>query len=160
MKRILCALALWSLSGMAPTAWAHDYTLGDIAIGHPWARASIGQAKAGAAYLTLSNAGSETDRLVAVETPVAKKAQVHTHSMENGVMKMRPVEAAEVPPSAAVMFQPGGLHVMLMGLKAPLVEGESFPLVLIFEKAGRIEIMVAVQPATSTEPTMEHKHGS
>jgi len=160
MKRILCALALWSLSGMAPTAWAHDYTHGDIAIGHPWARASIGQAKAGAAYLSLSNDGSETDRLIAVETTVAKKAEIHTHSMENGVMKMRPVEAAEVPPGAPVMFQPGGLHVMLMGLKAPLVEGERFPLVLIFEKAGRIEVMVAVQPATSAEPAMEHKHGS
>ncbi len=160
MKRILCALALWALSGIAQTAWAHDYTLGDISIGHPWARASIGQAKAGAAYLTLSNAGAETDRLISAETSVAKKAEIHTHIMENGVMKMRPVEAAEVPPGAPVMFQPGGLHVMLMGLKAPLVEGERFPLVLIFEKAGRIEVMVAVQPATSTEPVMEHKHGS
>jgi copper(I)-binding protein len=160
MNRILCALALWALSGMAQTAWAHDYTLGDISIGHPWARASIGQAKAGAAYLTLSNAGSETDRLVAVESTAAKKTEIHTHSMENGVMKMRPVEAAEVPPGAPVVFQPGGLHVMLMGLKAPLAEGESFPLILVFEKAGRIEVSVKVESATQEKPEMEHKHGS
>lgn len=160
MKRILCALALWALSGMTQTAWAHDYTLGDISIGHPWARASIGQAKAGAAYVTLSNAGSETDRLIAAETPVAKKAEVHTHIMENGIMKMRPVEAAEVPPGAPVVFQPGGLHIMLMGLKAPLTVGDSFPLVLVFEKAGRIEVSVKVEPATHEEPKMKHDHSS
>jgi len=147
---------------------AHDYKLGDLTIEHPWARASIGQVPNGAAYLTIVNAGQETDRLLAVESDVAKHVALHTHLMEDGVMKMRPVDAIEVAPGAPTVLQPGGLHVMLMGLTAPLVEGELFPLTLTFERAGKVEIEVIVQEAapmdggTMDGGTMDggHKGGS
>jgi len=137
---------------LAAPAGAHEFKLGNLTIDHPWARASIGQAKVGAAYFALINHGEEPDRLIGVETPVAERPALHTHLMEEGVMKMRPVEAIEIDPGAPTLLQPGGLHVMLMGLKAPLVEGESFPLVLTFEKSGSIEIEVTVDSATAMGP--------
>lgn len=115
-----------------------------IAVEAPFARASAGPVKNGAAYLTLRNDGGEDDRLVAARAPVADRVELHTHLHENGVMRMRQVEAIEVPAGGMAMLKPGGDHVMLMGLKAPLKEGESFPLTLIFEKAGEITVDVAI----------------
>lgn len=155
-------LGLAAPASLAPAA-AHEFKLGDLHVDHPWARASIGAAKAGAAYVTITNHGSETDRLVAAATPVARNASLHSHLMEDGVMKMRPVEAIEVAPGEPAVLQPGGLHIMLMGLNAPLEEGGSFPLTLTFEKAGSIEVEVQVEKATEMGPGkgMEHQgHGS
>ena len=144
-------------------ATAADYTLGDLAIHKPWARASIGQAQAGAAYVTVMNKGSLPDRLIAAEGEVANRVELHTHMMEDGVMKMRPVKAIEVAPGEPAVLKPGGLHIMLMGLKAPLVQGQSFPLTLVFEKAGRVEIEIPIGEATAMEHQMDqkgHKKGS
>ncbi len=138
-------------------AAAADYTLGDLAVHKPWARASIGQAQAGAAYVTVMNQGSLPDRLIAVEGEVANRVELHTHMMEDGVMKMRPVKAIEVAPGEPAVLKPGGLHIMLIGLKAPLVEGQSFPLTLVFENSGRVEIEVPIGEATAMEHQMEHK---
>jgi len=161
--RALMLIVLLALAGPAsvvPPAAAHEYKLGSLLLDHPWARASIGAAKAGAAYLTITNHGAEADRLVAAATPVARDASLHTHLMEEGVMKMRPVEALEIAPGEPAVLQPGGLHIMLMGLTTPLVEGDSFPLTLTFEKAGSIEVEVKVEGATEMGPGkgMEHQH--
>lgn len=158
MKFLLALCALFF--GLAAPALAGDYTLGELRIEQPWARASIGQSKTGAAYLTLNNGGEAIDRLLSVATPAAKHAGLHTHLMDAGVMKMRPVEAIEVAPGAPTVLRPGGLHVMLMGLGAPLTEGASFPLRLTFEKAGTVEVEVRVQGIGAMEPKMDHKHGS
>jgi hypothetical protein len=141
---------------LALPAAAHDYTLGDLTIVHPWARASAGEAKNGAAYLDVINNGSETDRLIAASTPAAEHAELHMHAAENGIMKMRPVEAIEIAPGQHIVLQPGGFHLMLMGLAAPLVEGESFPLTLTFEKAGNIEVSAEI----ASVGTMHSDHGS
>ncbi len=158
MKKFLALCAL--LLGFGAPALAGDYRVGDLRVEQPWARASIGQARTGAAYLTLNNGGEAVDRLLSVATPAAKHAGLHTHLMEAGVMKMRPLEGIEVAPGAPTVLRPGGLHVMLMGLKAPLVEGESFPLTLTFERAGAIEVQVRIQGIGAMEPKMEHEHGS
>lgn len=149
------AVLIGVLFQVAPSI-AGDTVLGGLMVHQPWARASIGQSKAGAAYLTVTNSGSESDKLIAAEGTVAKKVELHGHQMDDGVMKMRPVEAIEVAPGEPTVLKPGGLHVMLMGLKAPLVEGESFHLTLVFEKAGRIEVEVAIQKATDMEPNSDH----
>ncbi|MDJ0945443.1 MAG: copper chaperone PCu(A)C [Kiloniellales bacterium] len=151
LPAILLATAL-----LSNPAAAGDYTLGDLTVHKPWARASIGQAQAGAAYLTVMNKGSLPDRLIAAEGTVANRIELHTHMMDGGVMKMRPVQAIEVAPGEPAVLKPGGLHVMLMGLKAPLVKGESFPLTLVFEKAGRIEIEVPIGEGTAMEHQMDH----
>lgn len=123
-----------------------------------WARASAGGAKAGAAYLSLANGGPSADRLLAASTPVAAKAELHTHLNENGVMKMRRVDGVDLPAGGSVEFAPGGLHVMLMGLAKPLAEGDSFPLTLTFEHAGTVTVGVQVRAAGAMDAGMAHKH--
>jgi hypothetical protein len=149
MYRAMAVFWFIFLIAGAPTGWANDYKAGDISISHPWARASAGKAKAGAAYITITNNGTHVDRLIKMATPVAKKASLHTHKVEGDIMRMRPVKAVEVNPGEPTVMKPGGLHVMLMGLKAPLKEGAAFPLTLTFEKAGAIEVRVMVMKVGS-----------
>ena len=156
LRYLSLAAALLVTALLSNLAAAADYTLGDLTIHKPWARASIGQAQAGAAYLTVMNKGSLPDRLIAAEGTVANRVELHTHMMDGGVMRMRPVKAIEVAPGEPAVLKPGGLHVMLMGLKAPLVKGESFPLTLVFEKAGRIEVEVPIGEGMAMEHRMDH----
>jgi hypothetical protein len=81
-------------------------------------------------------------------------ADAHETKAEGGVMKMRPLDKPEIAPGQALEFKPGGAHVMLMGLKHPLKEGESFPLVLTFEKAGTVSVAVKVERAGASRPSM------
>jgi len=103
-------------------ALADDYKIGELEIDQPWARATPGGVKNGAAYLTLRNGGQNLDRLIAVESTAAKRVGLHNSVEENGVMKMRSLEAIDVPPDGTAMLAPGGMHIMLMGLNAPMVE--------------------------------------
>lgn len=126
------------------SATAHEFQVEDITIDHPWARATAGQAPNGAAYMSLANNGTAADYLVAAAGDVAERVELHQHSMVDGVMQMRKVDEIEVAPGAPMVLEPGGLHVMLIGLKAPLKEGGSFPLTLTFKEAGDVEVSVSV----------------
>ena len=154
LVRLLPALLLALV--LALPAAAHEYTLGDLKIVHPWARASAGAAQNGAVYLEIVNAGSAPDRLIGASSPAAAHAEPHMHASENGIMKMRPVEAIDIGPGQHVVLKPGGFHLMLMGLTAPLAEGDSFPITLVFEKAGSIEVSAEV----ASVGTMHSEHGS
>jgi periplasmic copper chaperone A len=140
--------ALLTLGLAAPTL-AHDYRLGDLHIDHPWARATAPQQPNGGAYLAITNAGTTADRLLEAESPVAERVELHTHDVDSeGVMRMRQVDAIDVPAGETTALRPGGLHVMLIGLEDRLVQGEQFPLTLVFEAAGPIEVEVTVEPVT------------
>jgi copper(I)-binding protein len=142
LKTLLAAVAA---ALIAAPALASDAKVGDLTITHAFARASAGPAKAGAAYLTVKNGGAADDRLVAVKSSVAARTGLHSHINEGGVMKMRPVEGGiPVPAGGVATLAPGGYHVMMMGLAAPLVEGETFQLELTFEKAGTVTVDVKV----------------
>lgn len=143
MKTILYALVL--CAGLGQSALAQS--AGSIEVTHAWARATAATAKTGAAYLTLVNKGTSDDRLVAVAGTVAAKAELHVTNAENGVMKMRPLAAVEVKAGGQAELKPGGMHIMLVGLAAPLKEGQQFPLTLTFEKAGTVEVTVTVEKA-------------
>jgi len=86
---------------------------------------------------------------------VAGEAQLHTTITDNGVMKMRPVSAIDLKPGASVTLKPGGMHVMLMDLKQPLKNGDSFPIALTFEKAGKVNATVKVQKAGAMSGGMD-----
>jgi hypothetical protein len=144
LSRTILATALF-LVLQTFAATAHETMVGDLMIGHPWARATVGQSKYAAAYFTLMNTGNMADRLIAASTPIAEKAELHTHFLENGVMRMRPVDGIDVQPGAPVELKPGGLHIMLMGMKDPLKEGSTFPLTLTFQKSGVISVTVQVE---------------
>lgn len=122
-----------------------------------WARPTPGGAKTGAAYLTLMEHGGTADHLTGASTPAAERAEVHETRMQDGVMRMRPVESLEVPAGGMVALTPGGLHLMLMGLKHPLKAGETFPVTLSFAKSGNVEITVTVQ-AKPPAGAPQHAH--
>ena len=113
-------------------------------IDHPWARASAGNARNGAAFLTITNQGPP-DRLMRVSSPVADVAELHESVDDNGVMKMRPVAAITLEQGKPVTLAPGARHVMLMGLKAPLKQGDAFPLTLTFEHGPPVTVTVRVE---------------
>jgi periplasmic copper chaperone A len=115
-----------------------------------WAGATPGNAENGAAYVTITSPAA--DRLVSASTPVAKKAELHTMSMQGMVMKMRPISGVDIPAGQPVSLKPGGEHIMLMGLNQPLREGQSFPLTLDFEKAGRRTVTVTVEKVGGKGP--------
>ena len=140
-----------SLLGLGASI-AHDFTVGDIQIEHPWSRPLPAVSTNGAAYMTIYNRGGKDDRLVSVSTQVAQRAALHTHLHEGGLMKMRPVPSVEIPAGGSATFKPGGLHMMLVGLKRPMTEGLKFPLTLLFERAGQVEVTVTVMvPAETTK---------
>jgi copper(I)-binding protein len=148
---MLRSIALAALLVLASVAGAAAQTP-SIEADHVWARATPGGAKTAAIYMTLVNKGSADDRLVSVSTPVAGVAELHTSTTENGMMRMRPVEALDVTPGTPAVLKPGGYHVMLMELKGPLVTGQSFAVSLTFEKAGRIDVTATVEKAGAMGP--------
>lgn len=125
-------------------AYAQISSQNTMMVERPWARATPAGAKNGAAYVTLINNGNARDSLLRATTPVAEKVQFHSASEENGVSHMREMHAVEVAPGARVTFTPGGMHIMVMGLKQPLKEGQTFPLSLTFETAGKVDVTVPV----------------
>jgi copper(I)-binding protein len=147
------------LLALAAGAAAEMATVGEVTIHDAWARASLGTTGSSAVYMTLEIEGDEPDRLVAAATPMAERAELHTHVMDQGVARMRPVSAVEVAPGAPTVLQPGGLHLMLMGLKQQLAEGDTLPLTVTFEKAGSAEIEV---PILGLAAGMQHggRHGA
>lgn len=142
LRHSLLALVIACAAG---SALAADYKVADLHIVDPYARPTVANQPTGAAFLTIENQGASADKLVAASTPIAKSVEIHTMSMEGNVMKMREVPGIELAPSAKIAMQPGrGYHLMLFGLRQPLKAGESFPLTLTFEKAGKTEVTVTV----------------
>jgi copper(I)-binding protein len=150
----LTAAALFSSVGALA---AQEPGTAALEVRMPWARASAGIAKTAAVYLTIVNHGETADRLVAATSPVARVAAIHRHIMEGDIMRMRPVHALEVAPGGTTVLEPGGLHVMLMGLRGPLAEGERFPLTLTFERAGDIQVEVTVTGLGAPAPADPHR---
>lgn len=139
------------LATAAFSVQAHEYKLGSLDIGHPYARATVPGQPAGGAYFSVENKGSSADKLIALSSPVAKTTEIHTMAMEGNLMKMREVDGGlEIKPGQKIAMQPGnGYHIMLMGLTQPLKAGDKVPLTLTFEKAGKIDVTVNVEDAAA-----------
>lgn len=150
------ALLVLLLVGLVCAAGDAAAQTGPIAIDRAWARATPGNSKIGAAYVTIRS--SAADRLVAAATPVAQKAELHTVEMSGMVMKMRPVAGIDIPAGTPVSLKPGGDHIMLTGLMRPLRAGETFPLTLTFEKAGARTVTVAVERVGAAGPAPAAGH--
>jgi copper(I)-binding protein len=141
---------MFAFTGSLLIAAAAMAQTGQVEVKDAWARATPGKAETGAAYLTIQS--TIPDRLVGVSTPVAKKAGLHTMTMEGSVMKMRPLAGIDVPANQPVALKPGAMHIMLEGLNEPLQAGKSFPLMLNFEKAGQKQVQVAIEKAGAAGP--------
>jgi periplasmic copper chaperone A len=148
---IVCA-ALVAYVTTAP-ARADDVKAGDLVISQAWTRATPNGAKIGGGYLTIENKGSAPDRLIGGSSDVAGSVQVHEMSMDNGVMKMRPLEKGlTIDPGKTVKLAPGGYHLMMMDLKSPLKQGDKVPVTLEFEKAGKVALSLDVQGIGAQAP--------
>ena len=138
MIRTLSAALLAALLAAAAQA-------GEIAVKDPYARSA--NAKSAAAFMTIENAGAKERRLVGVRADISRKASLHTMTMQDGVARMRPVDEIAIPAGGAVELKRGGEHVMFMGLKAPLKDGDAIPMTLIFANGEEIEVEVTVDNA-------------
>lgn len=154
LSTLLAVFVAATASQVTADGMKHDGIMAE----QPWARATAGAARAGAAYMTLVNHGHETDRLIGAKSDLAARTEIHTHLMDNGVMKMRKVDGIDVAPGTPTVLQPGGLHVMFMGLKAPFKEGQQLPLTLVFEKAGDVPVTFTVQGVGARQPDHNHDH--
>jgi periplasmic copper chaperone A len=151
-RRTLLAFTL--LSAVATRAEATP-----ISVTQVWSRAAMA-GRTGVVYLTITAAGVP-DQLLSVSSPVAPKAELHESLETNGVMEMRAVSSLDVEPGKPVALRPGGYHIMLVGLKHALKEGDSFPLTLHFAKAGDITVTASVQKAGASgmQPSSDSKPG-
>jgi periplasmic copper chaperone A len=162
--RFFLIAAAGLLAAATTFANAHGYDAGDLRIGHPWARPTVPGQGVGGGYLKLTNKGTSADKLVSakVDAGVAQRVELHSMRMDGNMMRMQEVAAIEVPAGQTVELAPGGLHLMLMGLKAPLKAGDSFPMTLRFEKAGEVKVDVKVElpkdGAAAKPAAHDHKH--
>ncbi|MBE9639292.1 copper chaperone PCu(A)C [Salipiger mangrovisoli] len=138
------------------------YELGALHIESPFARASLPNQPVGGGFFTVTNTGTEDDRLIEarVAPELADHLEIHEMAMDGQVMKMRELsEGLPIPAGATVELKPGSYHLMMMGLKQPLVEGESVTISLTFEKAGTIEVPLAIG-APNAKGAAPHAHMS
>ena len=135
-----------SQHGASPGAAPQTYKVDNLVVTAPWARATPKGAPVAGGYLSVTNNGSEPDRLVGGSFAAAGRFEVHEMKMEGGVMKMRPLaNGIEIKPGETVELKPGGYHLMFMGLKQQLKAGETVKGTLEFAKAGKVEVSYPVR---------------
>ncbi|MCX7671349.1 MAG: copper chaperone PCu(A)C [Anaerolineae bacterium] len=130
----------------APTGEMAGAAPGPIVVTEAWVRAAV--TGNSAAYMIIRNHGSAPDRLVRAAADMAAAVELHETKMEGGMMKMAPVDGIAIPAGGQVELKPGGLHIMLIGLKQELKAGTNVQLKLHFEKAGTLEVVAQVRPST------------
>ncbi len=160
MRFFFLRAALLGVAFTAAPTLAHEFKAGAIAIDHPFARATTSSMSNGAAYMVLANQGTSGDRLLSASAPtVAAAVELHMNIKKGTVVEMHHVTALDLPAGARADLSPAGTyHLMLMGLKQPLKLGTSFPMTLVFEKAGTVEVSVTVERAGSSGPKAGQHH--
>ena len=140
MKRILMVAALCAASG----AWAAGKP--GIHVTEAWSRATPAVAPVAGGFMTLVNEGDPDERLLRVESDIARKVEIHEMRHEDGVMRMRQLaDGLAVPAGGKVVLKPGGYHLMFIKPVRALVEGERFEATLVFQRAGRVKVMFDVR---------------
>ncbi len=130
-----------------------------VTVNEPYVRLAPPNAPATAAFMVIKNAGDKDVKVVKADNPASKVTELHTHLNENGVMKMRPVAAIDVKSKGEAVLKPGGLHVMLIDMKAPMKEGDVVPITLTFDDGSSKKFDAkVVKPMAAGMPAMEHKH--
>jgi len=154
------ALLLFVALLVAPAA-AHNFEVGSIRVGHPWARATPPVAPVAGGYLKLVNAGLEPDRLLSISSPIAERVEIHESTVVDGVARMRPVAGGvEIGAGATVELKPGGTHIMFIKPNRPLKEGDVVPATLTFERAGTVDVAFAVQGMGAPAGVEHNAHGT
>lgn len=150
MKKLLLAAAA--------VAFAFPALAADLEVSGAFIRASPKVANAGAGFVTIKNSGKQDDKLIAASANVSKSVELHTHIKDGEIMRMRKVEAINVPAGGAAELKPGGDHVMFIDLNGPLKEGDKVAVTLTFEKGGevKVEMPVLAVGAMAAPAGMDH----
>lgn len=170
MKTIFLAAA--AVLALATPAFAHagmmhdgcppeqSFTAGDLTVTGAFSRATLPNAKTAGGFLVIENAGQTPDRLLGASTEGAKKTEIHEMKMEGDVMKMAKLaDGLEIPAGSTVTLEPGGYHVMMMGIVQPLRPNECLAVTLQFEKAGDLEVMLSIgKPDAETAADVHAEH--
>jgi copper(I)-binding protein len=156
----LLSICLGSL--LALSAQAHGFEVGDLFVRHPYASPSLSGAQNGAVYFKgIHNKGKTPDQLIGARSDVSQSVQMHEMRMDSNVMRMKEMSAIDIPAGEEVVFARGqaqGYHLMLLGLKQPLKDGDRFPVWLTFKQAGEVKVEVSVQTPKAAAQAEEHKH--
>jgi copper(I)-binding protein len=149
---LLAASLLFSAGVLAGSA-------DSISVVDPYVRLAPPNAPATGAFMVIKNNGDKDVKVLKADNPVSRVTELHTHLNEGGVMKMRPVPVIDVKAKGEAVLKPGGLHVMMIDLKAPMKEGDVVPITLTFEDGSSKQVDArVVRPMAAGMPGMEHKH--
>jgi len=154
MKRNTLALLVVAL-GFGFVVQAQEVKVGSIKVDHAYIRATVPGQQVAGGFMKIENKGI-ADQLLSASSPAAGEVQLHEMAMEGSVMKMRQVKDIPVPAGGSVELKPGGLHLMLMNIKAPLAAGESVLVKLKFAKAGEVEVKMPVNAMGQAGGAMKH----
>lgn len=155
MRHLLIPAAIAAFALTAP-AQAATYRLGALEVAAPWSRPAAANGN-GAGFMVITNRGAAADTLMAVETPAARKAEIHFTSTQGGMMKMARQDAGvAIPPGKAVTFAPGGYHVMLLGLTKATKLGDTVPATLVFKSGAKLKVEFQVGAAAPTADPHAH----
>ncbi len=145
MNKYLQTLLLSAFTFFTAQTLAHEYSTGDIEIDHPWSREAPPTATVIAGFFQLKNNAQQDDYLISASTPVAKRVEIHTHEMSDGMMQMKQIDRVKVAAQETVMFKPGGYHLMIFNPEKAYKQGERFPMTLTFQNAGEVQVELAVE---------------
>jgi len=161
MKKITAFLTPFLFAVMASfQAHAHDYKVGDLVIDHPVIPATVKAAPVAAGYLTIKNTGTQDDRLVSISSNFSGKQEIHTMTMVDGIMRMRPLkDGIEIPAGEEAVLKTGGDHLMFMQLDEQMEAGQLRKVTLVFEKAGSVDVEMLVVDMTDLGEA-DHDHSN
>ncbi|WP_158938132.1 copper chaperone PCu(A)C [Burkholderia sp. S171] len=148
-----CTILALGLFLIAPLSRSESVAANHVVAEHAWARATVEGADVGVVYMSIVNEGPASDALVSVSSPVSRVAQVHENRVDaQGMTEMRALDRVEIPAHARIDLKPTALHVMLVDLKKPLIYKSTFPITLVFERAGVVSVTVIVEKAGAMVP--------
>ena len=167
-KQIAFAAGLTIVSFLdIASSYAHDTRIGNLVIDHAWSRQSPMAADVAAGFMTITNTGSEDDKLVKATLEITGTVQLHDMQMDGDVMRMREIPAIDIPAGQTVELKPGGLHVMMIDMKGPMKEGDMIPITLTFDDGSSKKVDAKVVKPTAAAMPMggmgghdmsQHKH--
>ncbi|MCB1721269.1 MAG: copper chaperone PCu(A)C [Rhodospirillales bacterium] len=158
MKTLLLTFGCVLLGLSANTVQAEDLALG-ISAQNAYAYATSPVQQNGAVFVEFSNISENDIKITSAKADVSERVELHTHLMDGDVMMMREVESYDIPAGGSFTLEPMGHHIMLMGLKAPLVEGESFPVTVMDEHGAGLTFTVEIKaPGESVDDMQDHAH--
>ena len=148
---LLCSLCIVAAALVAPAASAQS-----VKVANPWVRAPAPGQKTAGAYVELTSEANAT--LVAAGSPLAERVELHSMTLDGGVMRMRALSRIELPAGQTVKLAPGGSHVMLVGLKQPLKAGDKVPLVLSVQSSGTSLTTLKIEAEVRAVGAESHQH--